>query len=161
VITLKKPTDTISVSAGFVDSGSYDNCQVTDLQLLKNTFTIANVGLNEVTLVVTDWQKNKNACFAIVKVETKGFTNTNQPFPWPISLSPNPSYGLFEVKWAEAAPAPDAIRVYNTLGSIVWETNTTQTPTASIDLREQTAGAYIVQLRAGSYIHTEMLVVVK
>ncbi len=157
-ITLKKPKDTIIIAANFIDLNSYDNCLVTDLQLLKNSFTIADVGLNPVTLVVTDWQKNKNSCTSIAIVETKGFSGTNQVFPWPIRISPNPSTGFFEINWPENAPAPDKITVCDLLGRTIWEANT---PTTSIDISNQAAGSYLIQLRSGRLVHTEMLVVVK
>jgi uncharacterized delta-60 repeat protein len=160
-ITLKKPTDTISVPAEVIDIGSYDNCRVTDLQIDKKIITVADIGLVPITLTVTDWQKNKNTCVTIVKVETKGFSPVQETYHWPVRISPNPSSGIFELKWPEQAPAPDVIRVYDMLGKVVWETNTNPGNTTTIDIGQQAAGTYLLQLRSGSYVHTEMLVVVK
>lgn len=58
------------VTTGQVDDQSYDNCTIDlELELSKDTFDCTNLGLNIVTLTVTDEAGNSNACTSFVNVE--------------------------------------------------------------------------------------------
>ncbi len=59
---------TAIVTPASINNGSYDNCSITSMVVTPNTFTIANIGANNVTLTVTDPSGNTNSCSAIVTV---------------------------------------------------------------------------------------------
>ena len=58
-----------SIVAGDVDGGSSDNCAVASLAIDSSNFACANVGVNTVTLTVTDSSGNVSTCTATVTVE--------------------------------------------------------------------------------------------
>ncbi|MEZ5105799.1 MAG: HYR domain-containing protein, partial [Draconibacterium sp.] len=58
-----------SISASQIDNGSYDACGIADLSASKITFTCSDLGLNTVTLTVTDNNSNDATCNATVTVE--------------------------------------------------------------------------------------------
>ncbi|UOY08375.1 BspA family leucine-rich repeat surface protein [Muricauda sp. SCSIO 64092] len=60
---------TASLTAALVDNGSSDACGDVTLGLSKDSFTIANLGTNTVTLTVTDPNGNTNTCQTTVTVE--------------------------------------------------------------------------------------------
>jgi uncharacterized delta-60 repeat protein len=160
-VTLASVNDVAIIPIERANRGSFDNCGITDFKLLNNTFSAASQGQNEMVFTVADAQKNAGSCKIKVFVEVKGSVGTTQPYPWTVQLSPNPTSGIVEVKWPETAPAPEHIRVFNTLGATVWESTSPKTSPVSIDMQGQAAGTYIVQLRTGAFTHTEKLVVLK
>jgi hypothetical protein len=64
-------TGTASIVAANINNGSTDACGISLLELDKSTFTCANVGVNTVTLKVTDVNGNVNSKTAVVTVEDK------------------------------------------------------------------------------------------
>ncbi|MBI1224886.1 MAG: T9SS type A sorting domain-containing protein [Bacteroidetes bacterium] len=56
------------VTPASINNGSYDNCSITSMVVTPNTFTIADIGANNVTLTVTDPSGNTNSCSAVVTV---------------------------------------------------------------------------------------------
>jgi hypothetical protein len=64
-------TGTASVVAADINNGSTDACGISLLELDKSTFTCANIGLNTVTLKVTDVNGNVTSKTAVVAVEDK------------------------------------------------------------------------------------------
>ena len=57
-----------SITAAQVDNGSNDACGIQSLSVSPNTFTCANVGVNTVTLTVTDYNGNVSTANAVVTV---------------------------------------------------------------------------------------------
>ncbi|MCH2230955.1 MAG: HYR domain-containing protein [Crocinitomicaceae bacterium] len=57
------------ITAADIDAGSSDNCAIATLAVAPNTFTCADVGVNSVTLTVTDTYGNVSTCAANVTVE--------------------------------------------------------------------------------------------
>jgi hypothetical protein len=57
-----------SITASQVDNGSSDNCSITTMQLSQTSFTCANLGVNFVTLTVTDQSGNSSSCTANVTI---------------------------------------------------------------------------------------------
>ncbi|QIE59018.1 HYR domain-containing protein [Rasiella rasia] len=57
------------ITAVDIDGGSTDNCSVASMSVSPNTFTCANVGIQTVTLTVTDTAGNMSTCNATVTVE--------------------------------------------------------------------------------------------
>ncbi|OWY24852.1 hypothetical protein C7N43_15525, partial [Sphingobacteriales bacterium UPWRP_1] len=59
---------TASITASQVNNNSSDNCGVSGISVLPNTFNCANIGNNTVTLTVTDFSSNTATCNATVTV---------------------------------------------------------------------------------------------
>ena len=62
-------TGNVSITSANVDNGSSDNCGIQSMTVNPSTFTCANVGLNVVTLTVTDVNGNVSTCTSNVTVE--------------------------------------------------------------------------------------------
>ncbi|MEM7085250.1 MAG: HYR domain-containing protein [Bacteroidota bacterium] len=58
-----------SITAGDVDGGSTDNCGIASLTVSPATFDCSDVGINPVTLTVTDVNGNVSTCTALITVE--------------------------------------------------------------------------------------------
>jgi hypothetical protein len=58
-----------SISANDIDNGSTDNCGIQSLSVDPSDFTCADIGVNQVTLTVTDVNGNISSCTASVTVE--------------------------------------------------------------------------------------------
>jgi len=58
----------VSVSAGQIDNGSNDNCQLSGVSLNLNSFTCSDLGPNSVVLTATDGFGNTSTCNATVTV---------------------------------------------------------------------------------------------
>ena len=59
----------VSIAGVDVDGGSTDNCFIATYSVTPNTFTCAEVGINNVVLTVTDLYGNSTTCNAIVTVQ--------------------------------------------------------------------------------------------
>lgn len=62
-------TGNASVTAAQVNNGSSDNCGIASTVLSQTTFSCANVGLNPITMTVTDNSGNISTCASIITVE--------------------------------------------------------------------------------------------
>ncbi len=62
-------TGTATITGADIDNGSNDACGIQSLVASPNTFTCTDVGLNAVTLIVTDNNGLVNTCIATVTVE--------------------------------------------------------------------------------------------
>ena len=62
-------TGVTTIVPGDVDGGSTDNCGIASLSLDNDTFTCADVGVNVVTLTVTDDEGNSSDCTANVTIQ--------------------------------------------------------------------------------------------
>ncbi|QTN39610.1 tandem-95 repeat protein [Cryomorphaceae bacterium] len=58
-----------SISTSDIDNGSADNCAITSVSLSQTSFNCAHVGVNSVTLTVTDSNGNTDQCIATVTVQ--------------------------------------------------------------------------------------------
>ena len=61
-------TGNATITAGDIDNGSTDNCGAVTLSASQTSFTCADIGVNNVTLTVTDGNSNANNCLAVVTV---------------------------------------------------------------------------------------------
>jgi len=62
-------TGNVGITAADIDNGSSDACGIVDLSLSKTDFDCSNIGLNVVTLTVTDVNGNTDSATAVVTVE--------------------------------------------------------------------------------------------
>ncbi|MGB1040010.1 MAG: gliding motility-associated C-terminal domain-containing protein, partial [Flavobacteriales bacterium] len=58
-----------SIVAADVDGGSFDNCDIASIVVSQTSFDCSNLGVNNVTLTVTDIYGNSSTCSATVTVE--------------------------------------------------------------------------------------------
>ncbi len=68
-ITIQLQDGTANIQPQDVDGGSSDACGIGNLSLDNSSFTCANVGINVVSLIVTDQNGNVSTCSATVTVE--------------------------------------------------------------------------------------------
>lgn len=59
---------TYFIDSSYIDNGSSDNCGIASMTLSKSTYSCADVGINSVTLFVTDVNGNVNSCASNVRV---------------------------------------------------------------------------------------------
>lgn len=81
-VTLDEVTAEASITAADVDGGSSDACGTVTLEVDKTVFTCEDVGVNTVTLTVTDASGNSSSCTALVTVDD-GLANCSDPDPVP------------------------------------------------------------------------------
>ena len=79
-VTLDEVTAEVTISASDVDGGSSDACGNVTLAVDKSVFTCEDVGVNSVTLTVTDESGNSSSCIALVTVDG-GLANCDDPEP--------------------------------------------------------------------------------
>ncbi|MGB3342296.1 MAG: M36 family metallopeptidase, partial [Aequorivita sp.] len=65
-------TGNATITAADVDGGSADACGIDSLSVSPSTFTCADLGVNNVTLTVTDINGNISTCVAVVTVIDSG-----------------------------------------------------------------------------------------
>ena len=58
-----------SITAAQINNGSTDNCGIETISVSPSTFNCSNIGLNTVTLTLTDSSGNVSTCTAIVTVD--------------------------------------------------------------------------------------------
>ena len=58
-----------SLVAADLENGSTDNCSISGISASQTSFDCSNLGLNNITLTVTDGSGNTHSCVAIVTVE--------------------------------------------------------------------------------------------
>jgi len=92
----------------FVEGGSYDNCGIEEMKISKELFTSANVGMNDVLLVVYDHSRNSDVCHSTVTV-IDTISSVLEPVN-PIVMTVEPGVCKTkitypEIKYSGAAPA--------------------------------------------------------
>uniref|UniRef100_UPI0030EF2E2A T9SS type B sorting domain-containing protein n=1 Tax=Ascidiimonas meishanensis TaxID=3128903 RepID=UPI0030EF2E2A len=70
-----------TITAAQIDGGSTDNCGIASVTIDNDTFTCTNVGLNTVTLTVTDINGNTDTCEATVNVSSDGMAVASNDGP--------------------------------------------------------------------------------
>ncbi|KIO51798.1 gliding motility-associated C-terminal domain-containing protein [Flavobacterium hibernum] len=90
-------TGNLIINESQIDNGSTDNCKIATRVLDKTTFDCTNIGINTITLTVTDSSGNsasKTANLTILPLSIPTFFNTTQSF----CVVDNASVGDIEVK---------------------------------------------------------------
>jgi gliding motility-associated-like protein/uncharacterized repeat protein (TIGR01451 family) len=67
-VDLDIETGTVSITAGDINNGSFDNCGIASMEIDVTDFDCTNLGPNAVTLTITDFSGNISTCTATVTV---------------------------------------------------------------------------------------------
>ncbi|NME71751.1 right-handed parallel beta-helix repeat-containing protein [Flammeovirga aprica] len=100
----------------------------------------------------TDWQKFKlNGKDEII--------SSNEVFEaMDVTIYPNPSEGVFKIKWGQVVQEPKAI-IYNLIGQVVFEKTFSSTESIStINLKGEAKGVYLIQLITDAKITAKRIV---
>ncbi|MHA7056510.1 leucine-rich repeat protein [Aquimarina sp. M1] len=69
--------DQVSISVADIEFESFDNCNIDNKNISKESFGIADIGENEVILTITDQVGNSSSCIALVTVVANDFPVAN------------------------------------------------------------------------------------
>jgi hypothetical protein len=110
-----------AITANDIDNGSTDNCEIAQISVTPNTFTLIDIGQVEVILTVTDASNNTSRCSAIVTVldnplnmavfEKSDVKISPNPFNHSISIKLPLSYNL----------QPFHLKLYTLRGKLVMD----------------------------------------
>jgi hypothetical protein len=115
------------------------------------------VGSDSLTLV--GWGDAFVAKYNCGNVETVNEFNNEEP----ISIFPNPSNGIFILKWDMGQWASDKgknceIEIYNSLGEIIYGSKINSS-SSTIDLSNEASGIYFVNVKAGEKSFTQKIII--
>lgn len=97
-----------------VDAGSADNCSIASFSLDQATFDCSNIGLNSVTLTVTDFSGNTSFCTAIITIEDLTPPSFScQPYTYDIAIGGSVSVDPLDL----------VTGVYDNCGGVTFTTN--------------------------------------
>jgi|GEM_PF-5546570 len=141
-VTATLVNGTASITIADVDNGSYDNCGIVTLSLAnsKTSFNCNDLGLNNVTLTVTDASGNTSTCNTTVnligEIPTCSITSvpTNTTFTGGTSTNLYLGYGAQSTTLSVETPSSGAPYTYSWTGNNLSNTNTSNpvfTPTVA------------------------------
>lgn len=58
----------LKIDSSYLNNGSFDNCAIASISISKDSFDCSSVGINSVTMTVTDANGNSDSCSATVTV---------------------------------------------------------------------------------------------
>jgi uncharacterized delta-60 repeat protein len=149
----------VKPNATVLKTASSDNCNALTFQVDPAEFTIANLGLNTVTLTASDASGNIATCTTVVNV-LKPTTGVASPgADMGISLYPNPTTGLFELRMLNGRICT-RVDVFNTSGQLVAQ-STQAGPLHHFDLSGQAAGCYYLRAQSGEQVETMKITLVR
>ena len=79
-----QPNGWAVIDTNRINNSSFDNCNPVNIQITKDSFNCADVGINSVYLIITDRNGNKDSCTSTITV-----IDTNTAF---VNAGPNTSY---------------------------------------------------------------------
>lgn len=139
-----------------VDGGSYDNCGDVSLALDKSSFTCANVGLNPVTLIVTDKHGNVARQAFDILVRGDGTCTTPAITGDQLNVYPNPVVNSVRLRISDLTTGA-LVTVYNGQGTRVL-TQALASTDQSIDLSALPTGVYLLKVNTGSQVITQRVI---
>ncbi|MGY0392708.1 M14 family zinc carboxypeptidase [Bizionia sp. KMM 8389] len=110
-----------TITANQIDMGSSDDCGIASITVSPETFNTGNIGLNNVTLTVTDFSGNSSQCTAVVTVSeyTLGAETFNTDN---LSIQPNPFNNYIEISFPKALKeAKYDIKLFDINGRVLFE----------------------------------------
>ena len=137
-----------------VGSGSSDPCGILAMSVTPSTFSLGDVGANNVVLTVTDSSANSSSCTATVTVVDSFAVGIKDPMGSGISFSasPNPTTGHVEVMIdCPVCLVGEAIelKLWNASGQLLVSkelTTHSRTMSAGFDLSSYASGNYVLSM---------------
>jgi hypothetical protein len=139
-----------------VDGGSYDNCGDVSLALDKSSFTCANIGLNPVTLIVTDKHGNVARQTFDILVRGDGTCTTPALAADQLNVYPNPVVNSVRLRISDLTTGA-LVNVYNGQGTRVL-TQALTSADQSVDFSTLPTGVYLLKVNNGSQVLTQRVV---
>lgn len=154
-------TGFIVIDPTMIDGGSSDNCGIQSMSLSQDTFTVADIGMQTLTLTVVDESGNSSTCTTMVTVEgTTAIEGPNIPGLL-LQAYPNPVQETLALEWTSPWFGEVSINVLNAWGQVVHrETRTKQADLLEVNLGlgKLAAGVYLVQVNQnGQTQYTKVL----
>lgn len=150
------------IDAFMIDGGSTDACGIQSMTLSQDTFGVADIGQQAVTLTMEDNSGNTSSCVANVTVEnTTGIEDALSEAMTSLQLYPNPADGVINLQWDSPWYGSVSIGILNQLGQEVHqEIKTKNTPLfqTSMMIQNLPTGIYIVQIKQDSHIRYARMV---
>ncbi|MEZ4776651.1 MAG: T9SS type A sorting domain-containing protein [Bacteroidia bacterium] len=142
------------IDVSMIDAGSADNCGIFSLTLSQDSFGVADIGVQTVTLTVVDNSGNSSSCEATVTVE--GTTSISGHITPGLSLSvyPNPVENVLNMQWDSPWQGKVSIVMVNALGQIISTENKikhSQQMEAELSFGALPSGMYIIQVSQDGY----------
>ncbi|MEL7533061.1 MAG: T9SS type A sorting domain-containing protein [Bacteroidota bacterium] len=158
-LTLMLDDDSMSieiVDPTMVDNGSNDACGILSFSLSQDTFGVADIGTQIVTLTATDNNGNTSSCEATVTVKVKNSDSIEDPLAASLRLQvfPNPVEDQLTIDWYSLGYGEISIELLNPLGQILHrETRlkTAENLQTQIEINDLAAGMYIVRVQQAGY----------
>jgi hypothetical protein len=68
---------------------------------------------------------------------------------WTVNIFPNPSDGIFSIKISSLSNKPASLKIMNTLGTVVYQSNINVDPSKTMDIKltNQPEGIYYLNLK--------------
>ncbi len=148
----------VNISTQDIDNGSSDNCFIDTLMLDQTDFNCSNLGVNTVTLTVTDGSGNVGTTTAQVTVVDN--TNVcpslsikeNISNKTTVLLYPNPTSTSFSI---ETNKIIEHIDVYSLQGKIV---KSFDTQLSNYNIEELNSGIYFVKIKSDNDVFTKKII---
>lgn len=148
------------IDPAMVDAGSFDACGIVSLSLSQDSFGIADVGTQQITLTATDSSGNVNVCMATISVQGTNSIN-DDIFTEPLKIFPNPTENKLNIRWESPQYGAVSLSIVNHLGQIMYQETLAKHSielTSSLEVSSLPAGMYIIQLEQGQIRQSARLI---
>ena len=147
-----------------IEGGSSDECGIAAKSVFPNTFTIADLGINLVTLTVTDENGNSSSCMANVTVEefsTSLFRPLEGLSHISLELFPNPADHLLSFRWGSDTYGELSVSIVDQMGKTVLSSiyHKGKSPLESqLDVQQLASGVYLLRVQQGAEVQVARFV---
>jgi hypothetical protein len=148
----------VTVYGAELAANSFDNCSVWSYSPIAKVYTSANLGQNNLTILVKDWSGNGATCVSVVTVEPHGNLGENEdrdadaaPADFAFNVYPNPTSGDVSVAFELPLEQQVRIRVFDLQGRLVLnreETGLEGDNTLQMHLGAFAPGVYILDFQS-------------
>jgi hypothetical protein len=160
-VNLDGGTQSVTVQAAAVNNNSTDNCRIKYLinNATSQTYTTANLGVNNVTLTVRDSFANTSTCAAVITVLAATSINETAALH-NISIAPNPFSNDLRLDFSasEALSENTIVSIFGLDGKrIATREIAAGTSIYALQMPELAAGMYILQLQNSKFRISEKI----
>jgi hypothetical protein len=130
ITVILRPNGTATVFSANVAGFSNDNCSVTAYSPFAKVYTTANIGLNYLSITVSDWSGNTATCVSEVTVlphspvqgDNQGGSGKGikTPFLFDMEVFPNPTQSDVTLAFELPYEQPILIRMFDISGRMVY-----------------------------------------